>query len=110
MQRALDSAIGLPRRSTSALWMLGFLTPADVRRYLMLPLLADVMRAKRLLPIPLRMTDHGTRKYYSCPSSSTTCGMATTAGIASSQAGGESSAMVVIVHPPNRRRKLAKLQ
>src|SRR5215213_4341254 len=32
MQRALDSAIGLPRRSTSALWMLVFLMPAGVRR------------------------------------------------------------------------------
>src|SRR5215203_1411571 len=30
MQRALDSAIGLPRSSTSALWMLVFLMPADV--------------------------------------------------------------------------------
>ena len=30
MQRALDSAIGLPRRSTSASWMLAFLMPADV--------------------------------------------------------------------------------
>ena len=37
MQRALDSAIGLPSNSTSALWMLGFLMPADVRRSLMLP-------------------------------------------------------------------------
>ena len=37
MQRALDSAIGLPRRSTSALWMLVFLMPADVRSSLMLP-------------------------------------------------------------------------
>jgi hypothetical protein len=37
MQRALDSAIGLPRRSTSALWMLLFLMPAEVRRSLMLP-------------------------------------------------------------------------
>src|SRR4051812_918643 len=37
MQRALDSAIGLPRRSTSASWMLAFLMPADVRRSLMLP-------------------------------------------------------------------------
>jgi len=27
MQRAVESAIGLPRTSTSALWMLGFLTP-----------------------------------------------------------------------------------
>src|ERR687895_2827346 len=32
MQRALDSAIGLPRRSTSASWMLAFLMPADVSR------------------------------------------------------------------------------
>src|SRR5437899_8382291 len=37
MQRALDSAIGLPRRSTSALWMLAFLMPADVRRNRMIP-------------------------------------------------------------------------
>ena len=37
MQRALHSAIGLPRRSTSALWMLAFLMPAEVSRSLMLP-------------------------------------------------------------------------
>src|SRR6266536_2144367 len=37
MQRASDSAIGLPRRSTSASWMLVFLMPAEVRRNLMLP-------------------------------------------------------------------------
>jgi hypothetical protein len=37
MQRALESAIGLPRRSTSASLMLVFLMPADVRRSLMLP-------------------------------------------------------------------------
>src|SRR5256714_11627992 len=37
MQRALDSAIGLPSRSTSASWMLVFLIPADVRRNLKLP-------------------------------------------------------------------------
>src|SRR5919112_1796920 len=38
MHRALESAIGLPRRSTKACWMLVFLTPADVRRSLkMLP-------------------------------------------------------------------------
>src|SRR5215218_6850426 len=36
MQRALDSAIGLPSRSTSALWMLVFLMRAEVRRSLML--------------------------------------------------------------------------
>src|SRR5262245_35293188 len=31
MQSALDSAIGLSRRSTRAAWMLWFLTPAEVR-------------------------------------------------------------------------------
>jgi hypothetical protein len=48
MQRALHSAIGLPRRSISALWMLGFLMPAEVRRYFMVPLFADGMGAERL--------------------------------------------------------------
>jgi hypothetical protein len=43
MQRALDSAIGLPRRSTSASWMLGFLMPADVRRSLILPSLGSIV-------------------------------------------------------------------
>ena len=37
MQRALDSAIGLPSRSISAPRMLAFLMPADVRRSLILP-------------------------------------------------------------------------
>jgi hypothetical protein len=37
MHRALESAIGLPRRSTNAWWMLVFLTPADVRRSLNMP-------------------------------------------------------------------------
>jgi hypothetical protein len=37
MQRALDSLIGLPSRSTSASWMLAFLMPADVRRSFKLP-------------------------------------------------------------------------
>jgi hypothetical protein len=36
MQRAAESPIGLPRRPTSAWRMLGFVTPADVRRSLML--------------------------------------------------------------------------
>src|SRR5215203_5230605 len=31
MQRALASTIGLPRRASSASWMLGFLMPAEVR-------------------------------------------------------------------------------
>src|SRR5438034_5756173 len=34
MQRALDSAIGLPRRSTSALSMVVLVMPAEVRRNL----------------------------------------------------------------------------
>src|SRR5262245_17149823 len=37
MQRAFDSAIGLPRRSTSALWMLALVMPAEVRRSFMMP-------------------------------------------------------------------------
>src|SRR5438309_2188018 len=37
MHRALDSAIGLPSRSTSASRMLVFLMPAEVRRNLMMP-------------------------------------------------------------------------
>src|SRR4029450_10286188 len=49
MQRALDSAIGLPRRSMSASWILVFLMPAEGRRYFMMPLLADFMGAERLL-------------------------------------------------------------
>ena len=48
MQRALDSAIGLPSRSTSALWMLVFLMPADVRRSFMMPLLVTAIRADGL--------------------------------------------------------------
>src|SRR4029079_10713104 len=37
MQRASDSCIGFPSRSTSASWMLVFLMPADVRRSFMRP-------------------------------------------------------------------------
>src|SRR3954470_14168132 len=37
MQRALASLIGFPRRSTSALSMLWFVMPADVRRSVMHP-------------------------------------------------------------------------
>src|SRR4051794_10318075 len=47
MQRALDSLIGLPSRSTSAFWMLVFLMPADVRRSLMLPP-GSVLQVRRL--------------------------------------------------------------
>src|SRR3954454_9406832 len=37
IQRALESAIGLSSRSTSALWMLAFLIPAEVRRSFIVP-------------------------------------------------------------------------
>src|SRR5689334_10851057 len=37
MHRALDSAIGLPSRSTRASRMLAFVTPPDVRRSFMVP-------------------------------------------------------------------------
>jgi hypothetical protein len=37
MHSALESAIGLPRRSIKALRMLTFFTPADVRRSLKMP-------------------------------------------------------------------------
>src|SRR5450759_4922044 len=48
MQRALHSAIGLPRRSISAFRMLAFLMPAEVRRNLMMPLLISAIRADDL--------------------------------------------------------------
>src|SRR5262249_17213189 len=41
-QRALASAIGLPRRSTNALWIVVFLMPAEVSRNFMIPFLAVV--------------------------------------------------------------------
>src|SRR6266487_3544252 len=47
MQRALDSAIGLPSRSTSASWMLVFLMPADVRRNFMPPPWSRCCRRER---------------------------------------------------------------
>src|SRR5262249_42929052 len=47
IKRALDSAIGLPSRSTRALRMLALLMPADVSSSFMLPLLADGMTAER---------------------------------------------------------------
>src|SRR6266702_676400 len=48
MTRALDSAIGLPRDSTSALRMLSLLMPAEVSRNFMMPLLECLLI--RLLP------------------------------------------------------------
>ena len=50
MQRALASAIGLPRRPTSAPWMPGFLMPADVRSNFILPSLGALV-ALRDAPI-----------------------------------------------------------
>src|SRR6266496_5620711 len=62
MQRALDSAIGLPSRSTSALWMLVLLMPAEVSRNFMIPLLADFMGAERLLKsLSLRLKQNDPR-------------------------------------------------
>src|SRR5262249_18523514 len=49
MTRALDSAIGLPSRSTRAVRMLSLLMPDEVSRNFMMPLLADGMGAARLL-------------------------------------------------------------
>src|SRR5579863_3556623 len=37
MQRALQSSIGLPRRPTSALWMVSFLMPAEVSSNFIVP-------------------------------------------------------------------------
>src|SRR5690348_17197129 len=51
MQRALDSAIGLPRSSTSVLWILGFLMPADVSRSFTMPLLVGIVRGRQT-PLP----------------------------------------------------------
>ena len=45
MQSALASAIGLPSRSSNALWILAFLMPAEVSSSFMLPLLDDFMEA-----------------------------------------------------------------
>src|SRR5689334_17210100 len=49
MQRALDSAIGLPSSSTSASWMLAFLMPADVSRNRMMPLRVILLSHARSL-------------------------------------------------------------
>src|SRR5437762_383178 len=48
MMRALDSAIGLPRRSTSALWMLGLVIPPEVRSNRTKPRLVTEIRADSL--------------------------------------------------------------
>src|SRR5579859_4112405 len=49
-QRALDSVIGLPSRSSSALWMLVFLIPAEVRRSFIVPFLGP-LALERKVPI-----------------------------------------------------------
>jgi hypothetical protein len=43
MQRALDSAVGLPSRSSSALWMLVFVMPESVRRSFIMPFLGYIV-------------------------------------------------------------------
>jgi hypothetical protein len=48
MQRALAAASGLPSSSTSALWMLVFLMPAEVRSNFMLSLRVTTIRADGL--------------------------------------------------------------
>jgi hypothetical protein len=55
MQSALDSAIGLPSRSTSAVWMLGFVTPPDVSSNFIIPLLDDVKEPNHSFSRPLSM-------------------------------------------------------
>src|ERR1700761_2386392 len=49
MQRAVDSAMGLPNKSTNALWMLVLLIPAEVRRSFMMPLLVIILSHVRTL-------------------------------------------------------------
>ena len=61
MQRALDSAIGLPSRSTSASWMLVFLMPAEVRRSLKMPpvsISAEGLRRPPTIIARRRMPEH----------------------------------------------------
>src|SRR5215831_13102124 len=54
MQRALDSAIGLPSRSTSASWTLAFLMPAEVSRYFIMPILLILPKSDaQATPVPL---------------------------------------------------------
>src|SRR5215469_2657457 len=72
MQRALDSATGLPSRPVSALWIVAFLMPSDVRRSFIRssfvlsspcfgarPSIAGRRSVRRLL-IALDQLDHGT--------------------------------------------------
>src|SRR5215469_8410981 len=72
MHRAVESAIGLPSSSTSALWMLVFLMPAEVRRYFMMPVLLTLLSsgAQGVMPrqrLSQRMTVAAARlKFYRC--------------------------------------------
>src|SRR6476469_6390738 len=61
MHRALDSAIGLPRRSTSALWMLVFLMPPEVRRSFIVSFLGYIV-AMLDAPISSRISCGGERR------------------------------------------------
>src|SRR5579859_7920435 len=57
MQRASDSAIGLPNMPTSASWMLAFLMPAEVRRYFIVTFPIDTQQfhqaLRRYNPLPV---------------------------------------------------------
>jgi hypothetical protein len=63
MQSALDSAIGLPRSSTSASLMLAFLMPADVSSILhVVPLWSHIARRKAIgEPRPMGVVGPGAR-------------------------------------------------
>jgi hypothetical protein len=54
MQRALESAIGLSRRPTSASWMLLFLIPADVRSNFIVALPRHATELRQILGSMLR--------------------------------------------------------
>jgi hypothetical protein len=47
MHSALELAMGLPRRSSSAAWMFAFFTPAEVRSSFMMPLSKLAERASQ---------------------------------------------------------------
>src|SRR6266849_10024608 len=63
MTRALDSAIGLPRRSTSASRILVLLMPPEVRRYFMMPLLMSTW-SRRCRPAKKETSLHALTKSF----------------------------------------------
>src|SRR5215469_2259444 len=60
MHSAVDSAIGLPRRSTSASWIDAFLMPAEVRRRFMVRRLADQQNLIAAVSVSLPRSDRAT--------------------------------------------------